>query len=289
MTNSNRTAICFLVINKMLELPEIAIKSALERTQSDIYLGFIRTEDLPDLPKSERIKLIKLQAQGFDSDREVNYQTFAEDTFYQIVRYKWLLFSQVAKLGREFIVYSDTDVYWNRNPIPELEEAFDKFSKLNIQIQSFTDSLLDPKLCMGFVAVRNCHETSEFLNLCEAKHRELSESGRRIGDDDVVTLMYKSLGQPHWLVELPQTTFPVGRMMKLFARNSLYPGLPGPSPFIFHANYVIGLRNKIVLLKLFVTNYADNRSDVRMELKDRVYLLLQQARLIMHRVKLRLK
>ena len=289
MDISNRTAICFLVINEMLELPEIAIKSALDRTQSDIYLGFIRSGDLPVLPKSERIKFIELTPQGFDSDKEVNYQTFAQESFYQIVKYKWSLFAHVSRLGFEFIVYSDTDVYWNLNPIPELEETFDRFSEVNIQIQSFTDSLLDPKLCMGFVALRNCRETLDFLSLCEVKHHELSKSGDRIGDDDIVTLMYRSLGQPHWLLELPQTTFPVGRMLKLFAKNALYPGLPGATPFIFHANYVIGLRNKIILLKLFVTNYTENESGMRIGIPDRLGLLLQHIRLNLHRFKLRFK
>ncbi len=273
----------------MLELPEITIRSALERTNNDIYLGYIRAEDLPDLPKSDRIKYIELTAQGFDSDKTVNYQSFSQASFYEIVKYKWSLFSQVSKLGYDFMVYSDTDVYWNLDPIPELESTFDRFGEVNVQIQSFTDSLLDPKLCMGFVALRNSLETSEFLRLCERKHHELSINGDRIGDDDVVTLMYKNLGHPRWLVELPQSTFPVGRMMKLFARNSLYPGLPGPTPFIFHANYVIGLRNKIVLLKLFVMRYSENKSDVQLRFTDRVGLLLKHARLSIHRLKLRLK
>lgn len=269
----------------MRDLPEIVIKSALNTTQSDIYLGYIRREDLPSLPESGRIKLIELKTRGFDSDREFKYQSFSEQSFYQIVQYKWALLAEVMNLGHEFIVYSDTDVYWNRNPIIELEQTFEKLPHVNIQIQSFTDSLLDPKLCMGFVGFRNCNETLEFINKCESKHSELSQDGSRIGDDDVVTLLFKEIGRPNWLIELPQSTFPVGRMLKLYAVNSLYPGIGSPVPFIFHANFVIGLNNKILLLKLFIARYAVSKNRKHLPVNLKILLVLKHFRLLLIRVK----
>jgi hypothetical protein len=72
----------------------------------------------------------------------------------------------------------------------------------------------------------------------------------------VVTLINRELGFPVWITELPQTTFPVGRMLKLYKKNSVMPGLSSPIPFIFHANYVVGLQNKRLLLKLFINKYS---------------------------------
>ena len=273
----------------MQELPEIVIESALNVTDSSIYLGYIREQDLPSLPKSDRIIMVQLETKGFDSDHEKEYQSFSQQSFYQIVQYKWALLNKVMTLGHEFVIYSDTDVYWNLDPIAELESTFDSLTHINLQIQSFTDSLLEPKLCMGFVALRNVHKTVDFLKKCEDRHRELSLDGSRIGDDDVVTLMFKELGRPNWLIELPQTTFPVGRMLKLYAVNSIYPGIGSPVPFIFHANYVIGLKNKILLLRVFIAYYAVKSKNKRLPVKLMAVLILKHSRFFLVRTKSRLK
>lgn len=282
-----KTAICFLVINKMREMPEISINSALRTTDSDIYIGFLRREDLPQLPQSTRIKYVELKPLGFASDSKINYQTFADTSFYEIVQYKWSLLKEMLAKDYSAIIYSDTDVYWNKTPIAEIEETFNSQRHINVQIQSFSDSLNDPRLCMGFVAFRNTIETHNFIELCRDRHSSLSKLKDRVGDDDVVTELFKELGRPRWIVELPQTTFPVGRMLKLYASNSLYPGLGSPVPYIFHANYVIGLRNKILLLKLFVSQYGLNPAGVRLNLRLRLILVLKHLRFFAGRMKSR--
>ena len=281
------TAICFLVINKMKELPEIVIKSAFEASNEDIYVGYLRLDDLPALPKSERIKFFMLEPLGFDSDSEFEYQTFADKSFYQIVQYKWTLLVHVLSLDYDFVIYSDTDVYWNLDPIAEIESVFEILPKINVQIQSFTDSLISPRLCMGFVAFRKSKEVLEFINLCRERHTSMSKEHDKVGDDDVVTALYKELGRPDWLIELPQTTFPVGRMLKLYALNSIYPGLGSPTPFIFHANYVVGLKNKILLLKLFISKYSVNSGAMRMTRRSQIILLLKHLRLMTNKIKSR--
>jgi hypothetical protein len=281
----SNTLICFLVVNKMEKLPQIAIESAYRTSSGDICIGYLRKEDLPNLPSSPRIKYIQLDLLGFESDSTQTYQSFSEDSFYQIVQYKWSLLNHVLQLDYRYVIYSDTDVFWNLDPIQEIETAFAGLSRVNIQIQSFTDSLNQPRLCMGFVAFRNNTETRDFIHLCQERHKSDAIQMEKVGDDDVVTRLYVELERPNWIIELPQTTFPVGRMLKLFALNSLYPGLASPTPFIFHANYVIGLKNKILLIRIFMAKYSQNSHRRKLSLVSYAVLVIKHLRHLLMRIK----
>jgi hypothetical protein len=273
----------------MKELPQIAIESAFNTTSEDICLGYLRREDLPKLPESSRFKFMQLDPLGFDSDLTESYQSFSDDSFYQIVQYKWSLLNKVMQMEYSYVIYSDTDVFWNLNPIQEIETTFATLSTVNIQIQSVTDSLNQPRLCMGFVAFRNNLATRNFIELCRKRHISDALAMDRVGDDDVVTNLYVELERPHWIVELPQTTFPVGRMLKLFAINSIYPGLASPTPFIFHANYVIGLKNKTQLIKIFIAKYSESTQRKHLSWASYAVLVIKQLRHFLIRLKTSLK
>lgn len=285
----SNTLICFLVVNQMEKLPQISIESAINTTSGDICIGYLRKEDLPNLPSSSRIKYVQLDLLGFESDSTQTYQSFSEDSFYQIVQYKWSLLNHVLQLDYQYVIYSDTDVFWNLDPIQEIETTFEGLSKVNIQIQSFTDSLNQPQLCMGFVAFRINVETRDFINLCKERHKSDALQMEKVGDDDVVTRLYIELGRPNWIIELPQTTFPVGRMLKLFALNSLYPGLACPTPYIFHANFVIGLKNKLLLIKIFIDKYSQSSHRKQLSVVSYAVLVFKHLRHLLIRVKTSLK
>jgi hypothetical protein len=269
----------------MKKLPQISIESAYNTTTADICIGYLRKGDLPSLPSSPRIKYVQLDLLGFESDSTQTYQSFSEDSFYQIVQYKWSLLNHVLQLDHRYVIYSDTDVFWNLDPIQEIETTFTDLSTVNIQIQSFTDSLIQPRLCMGFVAFRNNKETRNFINLCKERHKSDALKNKKVGDDDVVSSLYVELERPKWIVELPQTTFPVGRMVKLFAINSLYPGLASPTPFIFHANYVIGLKNKTLLISIFIAKYSQSYHRKRLSLALYAVLVLKHLKHLLLRIK----
>lgn len=273
----------------MDDLPLMAIESAFQTTTEDICIGYLRKEDLPNLPISPRIRYFQLGLLGFASDETKIYQPFSEHSFYQIVQYKWSLLNHALQLDYKFIIYSDTDVFWNLSPVQEIELTFTNLSGVNIQIQSFTDSLNVPRLCMGFVAFRNNFETRDFIRLCQERHKSDSLTMKKVGDDDVVTRLYVELGRPNWIIELPQTTFPVGRMLKLYAMHSLYPGLASPAPYIFHANYVIGLKNKILLMKIFIAKYSQNSRQIHLSFVSYAVLALKHFKHLLIRIKASLK
>jgi len=90
------SAICFLVINYIKELPIVAIMSALQSTTSDIYVGYIDSTSIAEIPKDPRVKFIQLTSIGSSSNQgKMNYRDFGTSEFYELVVLKWnLLFWQ---------------------------------------------------------------------------------------------------------------------------------------------------------------------------------------------------
>jgi hypothetical protein len=138
---------------------------------------------------------------------------------------------------------------------------------------------------MGFVAFRNSMKAKEFILDCQTRHTKYSIEIGRIGDDDIVTQYYAEKNFPEFILELPQTTFPVGRMLKVFSKNSRFPGLPSPVPYIFHANYVVGLRNKIILMKIFMKEYSIYDRKAKLGAHFSAILLFKRLRYILSRWK----
>ncbi len=273
-SSSNSFVIAFLVVNRIQDLPNVAISSALAVTSADIVIGYIDVKDLVGLPKSDRIRYIELGNQVNAGSASRKYSDFLTEDFYRIVILKWSLLKSTIGLGYDFIIYSDTDVVWNRNPIPTLHLTFAGDSESEVLIQSFTTEPHSPNLCMGFVCFRNSPRCFDFILLCEASHMRESLHDRRVGDDTIVTNLFSELGFPKWIKELPQGTFPTGWLINLYSKKSRFPSLKSPTPYIFHTNWVIGLDNKRLLTRIFMSAHQRKAYSVKMTVIWRWKLLL---------------
>jgi hypothetical protein len=243
------TGICFLVINKVKELPELAILSVMKQTEKPIFVGYIHQEDILALPKAKQITYVKLEIEGFEITD--TYQDFGSIQFYKAVIRKWMLFQKILDLGFENVIYSDLDLVWVRDASVEIENYFQK-QEVEIAVQSITQSPAHPSLCMGFFAFRNTPFVREFIEKCLYLHQAYLDEGSFLGDDEVITEMYIKNEYDERIRELPQTTFPVGQSINLFKGRSVIPGMATISPYVFHANYVIGIRKKRILLRKFL-------------------------------------
>lgn len=243
------TAICFLVINIVKELPELAILSVMKQTKKPIFVGYIHQEDIVSLPKSYQITYINLEIQGFEKTKQ--YQNFGSSQFYNAVIQKWTLFQKILDLGFDNVIYSDLDLVWVRDASVEIEKYFQR-QEVEIAVQSITQSPAHPSLCMGFFAFKNTLFVRDFIEKCLRLHQMYLEDERFFGDDEVITEMYLKNGFDERIRELPQVTFPVGQLINLFKGRSVIPGMATITPFIFHANYVVGVRKKRILLRKFL-------------------------------------
>jgi hypothetical protein len=244
-----RSIVAFLVINKIDELPIASIRSVLENSSAPIRVGYLNEQDIVGLNLSPRVEFIKLKPLP-DIDLKGEYKDFSDSLFYQIVQLKWQLIETLFELDYECIIYTDLDVIWFSDPIPSLEAVFAQDSKVALQIQSFTSDPSNPKLCMGFVAFRNAEATHNIVSECKEIHVKSLKNYSKFGDDDAVTKYFVENNMTDQIRLLPQSTFPVGSLLNLYATVPIFPGLAAPTPYIFHLNYVVGLQNKRIMMRL---------------------------------------
>jgi len=243
-------AICFLVVNQVKELPTLSISSVLELTKAPIFVGYFRERDILDLPKDDQIRYIKIA--DLPEEEASGYQNFGTNSFYDLVSRKWELISRVLNLGFDFVIYNDIDLVWARDAGMEIAKTLKADQETHILVQSITESPAQRALCMGFIALRNSVFTRDFLNECSDANLLSRNRLEMVGDDEIITEVYRKRNYDSRIRELPQITFPVGYLISLFRGPSPMPGIAQASPFIFHANYVIGERNKRILLRLFL-------------------------------------
>jgi hypothetical protein len=99
------------------------------------------------------------------------------------------------------------------------------------------------------------------------------EKNPRSGDDDVITEIYRMEHFPLEIQLLPQTTFPVGNLLNLFAKRAQFPGLHPFTPYIFHANFVVGLAKKLMITRIAYRQHDLSFSSV--QLRKRLLLRLK--------------
>ena len=257
MTSYNSDAQCaivFLVINQIPDLPVLAINSVLQNSNSSIYIGTIRDVDRENLPKNSRISFIDLSSDASAlgiSTNKGSYESFEKDEFFSLVQLKWALFRKVSEVSKsEFLIYNDIDVFWLRPVLPDLVDAFSTSPEVKMMIQHFTWVPGKPQLCMGFVAFRFGAYFEQLISSASQLHSQMLTINPRSGDDDVITELYRRDGFPIEIQLLPQTTFPVGNLLNLFSKRDEFPGLEPFRPYIFHANFVVGIKKKLLITKI---------------------------------------
>jgi hypothetical protein len=246
--------ICYLLVNKIPKIPRLAIESALQNTESEIYVGYLNYTDISDLPINPRINFIDLHEQAVRKNiipETSGYISFDQDFFFQLVQLKWDLFHLVlSETDADFLVYLDLDVVVLKNVVAEFEKTFCALSNVEVLVQDFTYEPSVPRLCMGVFALRRGDFSSKLLQRCSATHQKTLTLNPRFGDDDVITEVYGDLDFKHAFLQLPQHSFPVGNLVNLFLPFSPLRGLRPPRPFIFHSNFVVGAQKKYLLLDL---------------------------------------
>lgn len=247
----NNSSVCFLVINKINFLPSIAIESCLKATNSHLYIGYVSKSDLKGLPVSPRISYVDLGEAAREAGVVTGeYKNFTQDEFFKLVVLKWVLISNcLSQSGSPFVIYSDLDVMWLNDPADDLSTSFSRYESVQILVQDFTSNPGIPNLCMGFAAFRNSTRCREIIADLNQLHLDMLHENSKFGDDDVVTRYFR-VHQSLEIGLLPQSTFPVGSMGKLFSQKTFFPGIESPKPYIFHANFVVGNANKVSYLVL---------------------------------------
>ncbi len=275
-----KSVVTFLVINRIKELPERALRGVLDSCKDQIVIGYIKSEDISHLPQDSRITYLRIPTNIPESDKNSDgeYLPFSNQEFFVLVAYKWELFRLLFEAGVERIIYSDLDVIWFRNVSEILDKAHAENQNIKMFIQSATTEPSTPQLCMGLVSMIKSEEVSKMIRECFREHLTRATAGEMVGDDDIITSYFQNLSAQRWIKELPQSTFPVGMLINLVKRSSSFPGLSSPNPAIFHANYVVGLENKIILLSVAKSMFSRKNVFSDLTVKQSIRLLLKKLR-----------
>ena len=276
----DKSVVTFLIINRIKELPERAIRAVLESCEDLIVIGYINSADILHLPRDKRITYLRIPTSipGSAKSSDGEYLPFSNQEFFILVAYKWELFRLLFEAGVSRIIYSDLDVIWFRNVSEILDNAYAANPSIKVFIQSATIDPSTPQLCMGLVSMITSEEVLKMIRECFSEHLARATAGEMIGDDDVITSYFQNLSVQGWIKELPQSTFPVGMLINLVERSSSFPGLSSPNPAIFHANYVVGLDNKILLLRMAESKFHGKNFFFELTFRQSIRLVVKKIR-----------
>ena len=244
--NNRTTLVCMLVVGNAEPLSSIAFQSIRNRFSGVVLIGHISKSDVAFSEQDPNVEYLDLSSKlHFEED---TYRGFQDPSFYQIVKLKWELIIHALSMGFDNVIYTDLDLLWLRDAADTIERTFQKFTSIEILIQSFTRGTELPCLCMGFVALRVNKRNQEFVELCQRTHENIAVKNPMIGDDEVVSQVFQDLNYPSWIRELPQSTFPTGNIYPLYIKHLRFRKMARVHPYVFHLNYVVGIENKLLLL-----------------------------------------
>jgi hypothetical protein len=280
LSPDSASVVCLLVINYIETLPNVAIGSVVENSDCLIVVGYLDEADIRDLKYQENVYFYRLDPllSGHQGNSGRLYQDFSTDQFFELVKLKWQLLQVLIRSNFDHIIYTDLDVVWKTDLAAEMYQAHQLRPEVKIYIQSFTEEPSNPRLCMGFISFISTAKVADFLTSAQLAHNTISREVKHFGDDDAITHVFKDQNFPCFVQELPQSTFPVGSLLNLYSRKQAFPGLYTPQPKLFHANYVIGLENKVVLLRLFLGKSHSKNLGIVFGVKDHMRLQLKRSK-----------
>ncbi|TPQ36294.1 hypothetical protein C2U70_13145 [Bradyrhizobium guangdongense] len=172
----------------------------------------------------------------------------------------WAKIALIRRLidQHEHIVYADLDIGWLRDPLPYLAEVARQYP---IAFQTEGLPRFPPAICCGFISLRRSARTIELLDTLLAQSRQ-SDHGKRI--DDQAACQQLIARDATWLKDiyfLPETLFVNGLgypiLQQAVAPVTMEHEL---QPYLFHANWTVGLESKRKLLAAvhcwFVDDYT---------------------------------
>jgi Nucleotide-diphospho-sugar transferase len=181
---------------------------------------------------------------GVDApDLPSSYVEWNTEAFNILMSYRFRVLRAILAEGKKVVV-SDIDVAWLRNPLPYLSEVLRRYPWA-CQVEAKVE--FPPNFCLGFYALRAAPDTIELIEL------NLTLMGARdVKPADQALFREILIDNPRFLAKvfaLPESAFPSGLLYRSVAsQDDSVPIAGRMQPFIFHANWCVGLENKQRLL-----------------------------------------
>lgn len=172
------------------------------------------------------------------------YFDFGTDKFNNITNQKWSIILSTFEEGYEIVIYTDFDIVFLDSPVNYINKIYEKYA---LMVQSESVNVVPPSLCSGFMVFNK----SSLLML-----KDLKSISKNFDDNDQVLLNRFLNERPElkdFIHVLPEALFANGLHWKSLLGSELIDGLnintDSIKPILFHANYLVGLKNKKSMLE----------------------------------------
>jgi nucleotide-diphospho-sugar transferase len=189
-----------------------------------------------------RPRILQTLVEVEPSDMPAAYVEWNTPEFNLLLKYRFPVLRAILAEGYR-VISADVDIAWFRNPLSYLSSVLDRHSWA---CQTESSPEFPPNFCLGFFALSHTHQTLGLIDRHIAKYVGLTESDQLL----FRRLLLEDSEQMSGIFPLPEGLFPGGLLYGGVGIRE-EPPVPMPhrlAPFIFHANWCVGLENKRNLL-----------------------------------------
>lgn len=191
-----------------------------------------------------RPRILEQMVEVNAGDMPAAYVEWGSQEFNLLLKYRLPALRTILAEGHR-VIYADIDIAWLRNPLTYLSEILGHYSWA---CQTEPSEDFPPNFCLGFFALSAARESFEIIDL----HIERNVGGA-LKQPDQILFRNIFVENPQRLADifpLPEGLFPPGLLYRCVGSDE-EPPVPMTGrlrPFIFHANWCVGLESKRRLL-----------------------------------------
>jgi hypothetical protein len=162
--------------------------------------------------------------------------------------------------AHEFVLFADVDIAWLKSPLDYLEKVLAAYP---IAMQTEAVGQFPPPFCMGFMAMRAGEATTRILSWFQSQYALDRQANPQAAMQVTMNrIVAEDVEEAKNIFPLPEALFPNGRLYRAVQEPARFetPLVALPEPYIFHANWTIGIQAKQALLsacRLWATEADD--------------------------------
>lgn len=242
-------AVIYLVHgNDLVEMFQNSIRSLRKSGYEGTVIAYTSIEDQKDIEKTCTAYDVDLKEIALDSVSVPQaYHNIDSKEFAFVSWHKFKIIKD-ALSKHKLVIFSDCDIVYFRDPTPFISKVAGAYPMGG---QSDCFDTFPQHICTGFLFFRREDTILQLLDYCFDIPASNLERGNFIGhDQQVFNGVFRSNSRFYSsFYFLSEYHFPNGANYKNFSSATLEYSVAKSSPYLFHANYVVGLEGKKRLLQ----------------------------------------
>lgn len=253
--SKSKNCLIFLLYGKdLIPIFENSLISLKNSNISIDQIAYCQTDNeylFVNICKKYNVKLISFNFGVFLPNK--NSTRIGTKLFNNITKNKWSIILKTFSLGYDNVIYADVDIVFFRNFIPYINKV-SKIYKCGIQRESVPT--YPATCCTGFMYFnKSAKKLLKKLSLINKKHLFQSH------DQDMFNYIYlnsKKISKEFFI--FPDSLFQCGLLYKTHLNKKFTGMAEDLKPYLFHANFIIGIKKKIKMLKFLSLWFVNKKN-----------------------------